>query len=35
MTRWAAMRAGLISLVIVVGLLDGCPIPARSERPVM
>lgn len=33
--RWAAIRAGLIALAIVVGLLDGLPIPAAHERPVM
>lgn len=33
--RWAPIRAGLIALAIVVGLLDGCPIPAPSERPTM
>lgn len=33
--RWAAIRAGLIALAIVVGLLDGLPIPAPSERPTM
>ncbi len=33
--RWPAIRAGLIALAIVVGLLDGCPVPSPSERPVM
>ena len=33
--RWAAVRAGLIALAILVGLLDGLPIPAASERPTM
>jgi hypothetical protein len=33
--RWAAIRAGLIALAIAVGLLDGLPIPAHSERPTM
>lgn len=33
--RWAAIRAGLIALAIVVGLLDGLPIPVAHERPKM
>jgi hypothetical protein len=33
--RWAAIRAGLIAVAILVGLLDGLPIPAGSERPTM
>jgi len=33
--RWAPIRAGLIALAIVVGLLDGLPIPAGGERPTM
>ncbi|MBE7453096.1 MAG: hypothetical protein HS111_30775 [Kofleriaceae bacterium] len=32
---WPAIRAGLIALAIAVGLLDGCPIPTASERPIM
>lgn len=32
---WREIRAGLILLVIVVGLLDGLPIPAAHERPAM
>lgn len=32
---WREIRAGLVALVIAVGLLDGCPIPSRAERPVM
>lgn len=33
--RWPHARAALIALAIVVGLLDGCPIPRGAERPVM
>jgi hypothetical protein len=32
---WREIRAGLILLVILVGLLDGLPIPAPHERPAM
>lgn len=32
---WREIRAGLVALVIAVGLLDGCPIPSAGERPVM
>lgn len=33
--RWAHVRAALIALAILVGLLDGLPIPSASERPTM
>jgi hypothetical protein len=33
--RWAPIRAGLIALAIVVSVMEGCPVPAASERPVM
>jgi len=29
---WPPLRAGLIALVIAVGLLDGCPMPSGSEE---
>jgi len=32
---WPPIRAGLIAVVVAVGLLDGCPIPSAGERPTM
>jgi len=32
---WPTIRAGLIAVVVAVGLLDGCPIPGAGERPTM
>lgn len=29
---WPQVRAGLIALAIVLGLLDGCPLPDRAHR---
>lgn len=29
--HWPAIRAGLIALVIVVGMVDGCPIPTNKR----
>jgi hypothetical protein len=31
--HWPVARASLISLVIVVGLIDGCPLPATKQTP--
>ena len=31
--RWAQVRAGLIAIAIAFGLVDGCPLPPRSETP--
>jgi hypothetical protein len=31
--RWPELRAGLISFAIVLGVVDGCPIPPPSETP--
>jgi hypothetical protein len=30
---WPHARAGLVTLAIVVGLMDGCPIPPRKSAP--
>ncbi len=32
-TRWPELRAGLIALAIVFGLIDGCPLPSRENTP--
>jgi hypothetical protein len=32
-TRWPEIRAGLIALAIVFGLIDGCPLPSRDKTP--
>lgn len=31
--RWPAVRASLIALAMVVGLLDGCPVPSPQQTP--
>jgi hypothetical protein len=31
--RWPAVRASLIALAIVIGLLDGCPVPTSQQTP--
>ena len=31
--RWPEIRAGLIALVVTIGLVEGCPIPPRGETP--
>jgi len=31
--RWPEMRAGLIAVAIVLGLVDGCPLPASQDVP--
>src|SRR5262249_53169796 len=31
--RWRELRAGLIALAIVFGLVDGCPLPPRASTP--
>jgi hypothetical protein len=31
--RWPQLRAGLIALAILFGLIDGCPLPSPSHTP--
>ncbi|MFT3698483.1 MAG: hypothetical protein QM831_35390 [Kofleriaceae bacterium] len=31
--RWPQIRAGLIALAIVLGMIDGCPLPSPSHTP--
>lgn len=31
--RWPEVRAGLIAIAIGFGLVDGCPLPPKSETP--
>ncbi len=33
MTRWPQIRAGLIALAIIFGLVDGCPLPPPGKTP--
>lgn len=31
--KWPEIRAGLIAFAIVVGMIDGCPIPPANDTP--
>jgi hypothetical protein len=32
-TRWPEIRAGMIAIAILFGLVDGCPLPSKEKTP--